>query len=527
MTDPRETVVHGTSGSRSGPAGGGDLTDELVATSTWTDEMVRAAGIPMVDVPFVTVGGGMGSLTMVDYLCIAGVAADDIAVLSAEDAPSRQYASLCANSQIPPHERLRSDSGSTPDNIWGFPAYALREAWHERTLRPLVHVLVEPVLRPYWTPRAGTMFAAVDREARRIGWWESLHTGQVRMVRRRWAGGYFTILTRSDESGRTTRVAFRSRYVHLAVGYPALRFLPDLEKYRETYGDYTRVVNAYEPHEHIYEALRAKPGVVMVRGAGIVASRILQRLIEDRDEAGAETTIRHLFRTYRTNPKSDRRFGWGKQRVADGWAHQGFNTTKAAWGGQHRHKLLRLDPERRAEFHEYLSGGAHTPVRRDWKEQLARGKAEGFYRQHVGQVEEVVPGDDGQSVVTAVRDSEGHLTHIPADYVIDCTGLIGNAREHRVLADLLEHAGAELNRSGRLACDERHEVTGTASPPGRLYAAGAASDGNFYSGSDSFLGLQNVAQLICDDLAAEGFCHRIGPVRSTRQWFRWVRHRPP
>lgn len=529
MTDPRETVVYGAAGSEPDPVGGGgDLTDELVRTSTWTDEMVAAAGIPVVDVPFVTVGGGMGSLAMVDYLRVAGVAGHDIAVLSAEDAPYRQYAALCANSQIPPHERLRSDSGSTPDNIWGFPAYAIREAWRERTLRPLAHVLVEPVLRPYWTPRSGDVFDAVDREARRLGWWDSLRTGQVRMVRRRRAGGYVTILTRTGESGEISRVAFRSRYVHLAVGYPALRFLPDLEKYRETYRDYTRVVNAYEPHEHVYEALRAKPGVVMVRGAGIVASRILQRLIDDRDEAGAQTTIRHLFRTYRTTPKQDRRFGWGKQRVADGWAHQGFNVTKASWGGQHRDKLLEIDdPEQRAAFHEYVGGGAHTPVRRDWKEQLARGKAQDFYRQHVGEVEDVAPSEDGDAVVTAVRDSEGHLTHIPADYVIDCTGLIGHAREHRVLADLLDHGGAELNRGGRLVCDERHEVTGTASPPGKLYASGAASAGNFYAGVDSFLGLQYVAQRVCDDLAGQGFCSRIGPVRSTRQWWRWVRRQPP
>lgn len=524
MADPRETVVYGTQGQ--GPAGGGDLTEELVHTSTWTDEMVDAAGIPVVDAPFVSVGGGMGSLAMVDYLRIAGVAADDIAVLSADDAPHEQYATLCANSQIPGHERLRSDSWSTPDNVWGFPGYALREAWHDRTLRPLLHVLVEPVLRPYWTPRAGDVFAAVAREAARIGWSRCRHKGQVRMVRPRRAGGYITILT-PEAADAPKRVAFRSRYVHLAVGYPALRFLPDLEKYRETHGDYTRVVNAYEPHEHVYEALQRKPGVVMVRGAGIVASRILQRLIDDRDATGAQTVIRHLFRTYRTTPKQDRRFGWGKQPVAHGWAHQGFNVTKASWGGQHRDQLLALDdPEERAAFHDYVGGGAHTPVRRDWTEQLARGRAEGFYRQHVGEVEDVQPGDDGASVVTAVRDGEGHLTHIPADYVIDCTGLIGGAREHRLLADLLDHAGARLNRSGRLACEEHHEVTGTASPPGKLYASGAASAGNLYAGVDSFLGLQYVAQRIADDLAAEGFCRRIGPWRSTRQWLKWARNEP-
>jgi len=36
----------------------------------WTDDMVQQAGIPIVDTPFVTVGGGIGSFVTVDYLRI-------------------------------------------------------------------------------------------------------------------------------------------------------------------------------------------------------------------------------------------------------------------------------------------------------------------------------------------------------------------------------------------------------------------------------------------------------------------------
>src|SRR5271163_2458150 len=62
--------------------GGGDLTDELVQTPVWTESMLASAGIPVIDVPFVTVGGGMGSFVTVDYLRIAGVPADQIKVLT-------------------------------------------------------------------------------------------------------------------------------------------------------------------------------------------------------------------------------------------------------------------------------------------------------------------------------------------------------------------------------------------------------------------------------------------------------------
>ena len=52
----------------------GDLNPELLAASIWTDDMVQRAGIPVVDVPFVSIGGGIGSFSLVDTLRIAGIA---------------------------------------------------------------------------------------------------------------------------------------------------------------------------------------------------------------------------------------------------------------------------------------------------------------------------------------------------------------------------------------------------------------------------------------------------------------------
>ncbi|MGH8910378.1 MAG: hypothetical protein ACRD0K_28755 [Egibacteraceae bacterium] len=512
-----------------GGAGGGDLTDELIRTDYWTDQMVAEAGIPVIETPFVTVGGGLGSFVMVDYLRIAGVPTDRITVLTQLDKPHQQYSQLCRNSQIPPRERLRSDSASRPDNIWGFPSYAFTEARAERTLKPLWNVFTEPILANYWTPRAGTAFRALEKEVERIGWPSMLAKGQVRMVRRRIGGGYFTILTPPPGTSGTKRIAYRSQFVHLAVGYPALRYLEDLQKYRQTYKDYAyRAVNAYEPHEHVYEELRRRPGVVLVRGSGIVASRILQRLIEDRDHNGAMTVVTHLFRTYRDASSRDyRRFGLVKRPVKDGWAFQGFNITKASWGGQHRKKLLKLEGEDRKAFFTYIDGGGHTPHRKDWKEQLARGKAQGFYRQHIGEVQDVFPAQDGKSVITRVRGRGGETTDIQATFIIDCTGLVGSPRDHRLLADLLDHGGAGTNALNRLDCGHVFEVRGAQSVPGKLYASGVATYGGYYGGVDSFLGLQYQAQRIYEDLAKQGFGKRIGPLRSTRQWIKWMRGKQP
>ena len=140
-------------------ARGGELTQELLTSDWWTDAMVAAAGIPVVDVPFITVGGGIGSFVTVDYLRIAGVTTDRIRVLSDIDVPWQTYEYLTRVSQIPRQERIRSDSASRPDNIWGFPSYALAEAFHDKSLKPLSQVLFEPIWADYYTPRAGQVLA--------------------------------------------------------------------------------------------------------------------------------------------------------------------------------------------------------------------------------------------------------------------------------------------------------------------------------------------------------------------------------
>lgn len=134
----------------------GDVNDALLAKPVWSDQDVAAAGIPIVDAPMVTVGGGIGSMIMVDYLRIAGVPASDIKTLSPAKVPWEQYEYLTQVSQVPRPERLRSDSSGCPDNIWGFPAYSFREARHARTaserLAPLWQVFSEPIFTDYYTP---------------------------------------------------------------------------------------------------------------------------------------------------------------------------------------------------------------------------------------------------------------------------------------------------------------------------------------------------------------------------------------
>ncbi|WP_313885746.1 hypothetical protein [Fodinicola feengrottensis] len=255
------------------PPGSGDLTDTLLQQDFWADPMLQEAAIPVYDVPFISIGGGIGSFVTVDYLRVAGVPTSQMKVLTNLEYPWQTYEYLTRVSQIPRTARIRSDSASRPDNLWGFPSYALAEAWHEKTIAPLWQVFVEPMWADFYTPKAGQVFGQMEREFKRINFRDMLVNGQVRMIRRRIGGGYFVILTPPEGAAQTKRIAFRARHVHMAIGYPGLRFLPDLQEFRTKSGDYTHVVNAYEPHEHVYDFLKTRPGTVVVRGGGIVASR--------------------------------------------------------------------------------------------------------------------------------------------------------------------------------------------------------------------------------------------------------------
>jgi hypothetical protein len=497
----------------------------LLNTSVWTDQDVAEAGIPIHDVPFVTVGGGMGSFVLVDYLRMSGLQTNQIKVLAQHPVPYQTYRYLASNSQIMPHARIRSDSSSVMDNVWGWPGYAVREAFGDRPkgfIKPLWDVFTEPIIADYWTPESQQVFRSVDREVARISYSDMVSLGLVRMVRKRFGGGYFVLHTPPAGTSPTRRVAYRCQYVHVGVGYPGLRFLADLQKYRTTYNDYRHVVNAYEPHEHVYEELLRHPSVVVVRGSGIVGSRIISRLIQDREQKGAQTQIWHVFRNYVSGPHGPIRF---RRYGENGWAFQGFNYNRASWGGVVKHHLEKLDGQERLDYLRAI-GGTHTPWRKEWQDELKRARAGGWYKTHVGEVEEVVPGRDGMSgmIVTRIRSKDGALLEIPGNFIIDATGLEGTIDEHRVLADLLQHAGAGKNPYGRLDVEPWFEVRGTRSEGGRMYASGSITLGAYYAPVDTFLGLQYVALQICDDLARLGFVPRFGPRRSTANWFKWARN---
>lgn len=475
---------------------------------------------------YLSIGGGLGSFIWIDNLLVYGVPSEEIMSIGFEPKPYGRYRRLCQNSQIPDRERLRSNSDSTPDNIWGWPGYAPREIYQairngnlKSAGRVAWQIFTEPTFADTYTPISGNVFDSIDREMERIEWDQIWRKGSVRAIRKTDDGRYAIAYAQKDRTGNSTYKFALVNYLHLAIGYPGIRLLNNLQEYRRRTGDFQRIVNAYEPHDQIYKRLERKTGIVVLRGRGIVASRILQRLYETR-LIGGQVQIIHLMRT----PNSEgNKVGTAQRFVDNHWEFQPFNWPKSAWSGAQRIELEYATPGERKKL---LSGGAWggttTADRTDWRELVATGLAEGWYEIRFGSIKRVDPNGDKLAIKI-----EGHntTTTLDADYIIDATGLESAIDAHPLLKDLLDRYEVKRNVQGRLEVNNSFEVEPMRNDQGYMFAAGVITLGGPYAPVDSFLGLQYSAQRAVEFLAKKGApgIRRMGMLRSFFQWTKWAR----
>ena len=502
-------------------AAGGAWPPAAFASPRVPIEALAATGLPIAAVDYVTVGGGLGSFTFVDTILSAGVRPDQVVALGVDREPHARYRRLCHHSQIPDHERLRSNSDATVDNIWGFPGYAMREVFRElgrfhpfRAVGVAWKIFGEPTLAETFTPIADDVYRGIAREASRIGCDKIARYGRVRAIRLTTDGRYVIAYS----AGAGAHALLVARNLHLATGYPALQFLPDLQRYRETTGDFQSVVNAYENHDHVYAALAQSGGVVVLRGRGIVSSRLMQRIAEMRRH-NRNINVVHLMRT---PIAKGHKYGLARREVHNHFELQPFNWPKSCVGGDLRPRLAKATPEQRKRL---LSdwGGVTTARRSDWRRIVDSGLREGWYRIVFGEVASVDRLQTG-GVRTLVRGQGGAELVIDARFVIDATGLDAKVKESPLLADLVDTYQLPLNPLGRLTVSDDFEVEGLRAMPGRFFAAGSMTLGGPYAPVDSFIGLQFAARRAVDALARAGApgARRMGPLRSTAQWMKWV-----
>jgi len=464
----------------------------------------------------VSIGGGLGSFALLDRLRIGGASVDDLVVVSPHRTPDQAFAQACRNSGMGPRDRLRSDSSARIDSPWGFPGYAATEARSRKHPGPLLRSLAEPVLCQPYTPTVGLLRQTLATEAARIGWDDMLVRGEALRVFRHPDGGYVVIVRRRGKEGAKD-LAIECEFVHLALGPAGPLLSPEAEEFRASARDGgRRLAHAYEPHEEVYRQLATRGGSVLVRGSGIASSRILQRIIDDKERSGRDVHIWQLFRSYHAEPTGPRR---ARRDAGCGFAYQAFNFPKAAFGGQLRDTTRRLSEEDRLTLVREL-GATSTPYRTEWATQLRQGRAEGWYDAVAGEVTRF--HDHGELVGAEIRLASGDRLRLDVDLVVDATGMDQVATEHPLVHDLVEQRLAEVNALGCLRVDERFVVAGSEEHPGAMFASGMTSRGAPLAPVDSFLGLQSAALSIAEVLVGQGLGSRLGPLRSVAQWWKWM-----
>ena len=501
----------------------------LFAAEQVSISALHASGYPIEETDYAAIGGGMGSFVWVDTLRIAGVKPEQVAVLSIQDKPYKRYETLLRNCQIPRYKRIRSGSDSCPDNIWGWPGYALRDACRSIATGQLGaafgflwQVFAEPIVDTY-TPRARDVFDSMDREAERISWEQMWRYASVRSIRKTEDGRYVIAYSATRPPGAPNYRFLITRYVHLCTGYPALKLLPDLQHYRETTQDLKSVVQGYEPHDHIFESLEKHGGTLLVRGFGIVGSQILDRVYEARKQ-NPNITLVHLTRA----PKKGNQFGVARRYVENQWEFQPFNWPKATWGGDMRSQLEASDPLKRRELLEAW-GGTTTASRDRWRKIVKQGIQDGWYVLKFGQVDKVECNPNGKPITFVKNREYQGYDKIEADFVIDCTGLVSNPRDNPLLNDLITHYNLDLNPQGRLHVENSFEVKKMRNDRARMYAAGIITLGGPYAPVDTFLGLQYAAHRSTESLAQfrAPNVYYIEGGRSLWQWFKWATNQTP
>ena len=234
------------------------------------DEL-QSSGFGLEEKMFVSLGGGIGSFSWVNSLRVHAVVPNNIAVIAQHRLPYQQFKTYCDHSGLTPQDRLRSDSGARPDNLWGFPGYAVSEFVENLQAGKWLaagkiagQIFTEPFGCDFYTPTAGRVYASLDREMARMGWSSMLRQGTALFLRKL-SDGRFAIFYQEPSHHICVIIA---NIVHLALGHTVRR--PDYLHSLTTELKTVQVLSGYELQEDFFRTVEETDALVVVVGRGIV-----------------------------------------------------------------------------------------------------------------------------------------------------------------------------------------------------------------------------------------------------------------
>ena len=417
---------------------------------------------------FVTIGGGIGSFTWVDALRIYGVPKKDIAIISPLHTPYQQFKKYCDAIGLTSSHRLRSDSGSRPDNYWGFPGYAVSEIWEEiladkpkAVMKTIVQLIIESLYGDFYTPCAGRVYKSIDREAKRIGWSEMLYLGIATSIKK--LPNTKIAVSLKTQSGATKII--HTHAVLIALGHTRKESKKG-------------IISAYDNHSYIKEQLKKKGGKVVIIGRGATAAQLVEDYIDLAYEKGGIEVI-SVFRSKNVTGIDSRKL---KQKNILGWRLQQFNFPRASFGGSLIDKT------------DLLWSKASTIPRNSWIHKIRKAHQDCIYK-----------------VVGRIPD---------ADFVIDATGFEMNTYSHPLLQ---KFAG----RNKLVKLGKYFEVEALTSNESAVFLSGINALGNGYGPLDSFLGQQYVTDKTIDFLSQQNWSgiHKSSPKQLFMEWWKWIKNK--
>lgn len=467
------------------------------------------------EIPYLSVGGGIGSFCWVNALRVHGIQETEIGVISLSDTPYDQFKSYCEHSGLFSDDRLRSDSGARPDNFWGFPGYAINEmidSVREKKLRKafgiLTRIVSEPLNSEFYTPTTERLYKSLDREMERIGWGRCLKKGKALAVRKTNEGRYVVFYEQEDGSIR----AIVTSILHLSLGHSM--------KYPEYVQNTSqRVLSSYTLPTGFFEYVKTRNLHIAVVGRGIVASYLIERLFK----TNPNSTVTSVFRKPIEEDKDTRN---KKRAVYKGWKLQPFNWPRSAFSGRIMEQIKKTDPAYRKTLSSAWSSPT-TPPRKDWMKLLEEKSNANQYHVIYGEVSEVKEQGNYLSLRTSLEDSHATTNStVMVDYVIDCSGFDDKAENKALYADLIRTYDLPLTYTGGLTVDEQFSLTALSSEKGRVYVTGCGVSGNAYGPVDSFFGHQYASIQVINDLVSLPFVSlkKLNAVTSLKGWVNWMRN---